>query len=319
MFPSAPWPKRKTWTREPVDPASTMTAKTSSLAVGLWWPSMGASAPASEGWAPRASAAAELRWWWGCCCCWFGEVENGAACEETSGKEGGCERANSAPRTRSWAVWVWCFFEGGGEEVGHRAPRLFLSKTKKGEKTRWKWRVQRPLQSFSNSSDPCPHKQMPVQCGPRNRKPFQRAEGSGNGEREKLRAIRRALTANRATSLSFPLAFSRVLKPPLPFSYRGRDRQHGIPLPSGETRPERARAAPGRRAIHRTRQRRRRSRRRRRCCCSRCRDGAGPVRGGELFSGRGGGGCGPARPQTCCAAGGARGQREGKRERGRIR
>lgn len=137
--------------------------------------------------------------------------------------------------------------------------------------------------------------------------------------REKLRAIRRALTANRATSLSFPLAFSRVLKPPLPFSYRGRDRQHGIPLPSGEARPERARAAPGRRAIHRTRRRRRRSRRRRRCCCSRCRDGAGPVRGGELFSGRGGGGCGPARPQTCCAAGGARGQREGKRERGRIR
>lgn len=157
------------------------------------------------------------------------------------------------------------------------------------------------------------------QCGPRNGKPFQQAEGSGNGEREKLRAIRRALTANRATSLSFPLAFSRVLKPPLPFSYRGRDRQHGIPLPSGEARPERARAAPGRRAIHRTRRRRRRSRRRRRCCCSRCRDGAGPVRGGELFSGRGGGGCGPARPQTCCAAGGARGQREGKRERGRIR
>lgn len=147
-------------------------------------------------------------------------------------------------------------------------------------------------------------------------KPFPRTERSGErgtGTRGRSRN-RGALTIKQSPFLFRPSRFrSRSASPAS--SYRRHDSQHGAPLPAEETRPERTGDVPRRWAIHRTcccccsR--------RRRCCCRRDGDAA-PVRGGELISGEGRRRCGAARAQTCCAAGGARGQREReKRERER--
>lgn len=327
-----PWPKRKTCTREPVEPASTTTAKTSSLAAALWWPSMGASAPASDGWLPRASEAdteaEELRW---CCCCGFDELEKVAACEgETSGRERGWERANSAPRTRSWRGWFGVLGvrrranrgeKKNEEEVENRA--LPLSRKKERTKTRFEVGASSarcsPFQPLPTRVNTGPNRSR---GGPRGGKPFQRAQGGGRNVRGERREREVAESIRQRALTNSPSALSRSRAPKSHLSYRCDDRQHGVPLPSGEARPERARAAPGRRAIHRTRRRRSccsRSRRRRRCCC-RWDGAAAPVRGDELFSGRGRRRrCGPARAQTCCAAGGVRSQRERERERERKR
>jgi hypothetical protein len=107
----------------------------------------------------------ELRW---------GEFENGvAACDETSGSEGGCERANSAPMRRSW--WWWWWKRKGGrreeEEVKKKrnekkkrskrqefAPSRRFEKKKKNQKNQSKCRLQRPLHPLSASSSGSRHR-----------------------------------------------------------------------------------------------------------------------------------------------------------------
>ena len=171
---------------------------------------MGASAPAREGWLDRASAEEmeeeeeeeELRW---------GEFENGvAACDETSGSEGGCERANSAPMRRSW--WWWWWKRKGGrreeEEVKKkrnekkkRSKRQEFAPSRRFEKKKKNQKNQLEIPPSSARYIPSPPLPAGLDTGlnfPQGKtakgKPFQHAKGSWNGVRKEGRKLRRDRT-----------------------------------------------------------------------------------------------------------------------------
>ena len=247
---------------------------------------MGASVPASEGWLPSvaaavaaaavvAAAAAAADPW---CCFALGELEKGAACEETSGREGGCERANSAPRTRSyWVFWITerrkereREREGEEKEQTNKQTNERTKKKKKKKKKRWRSKcpllffseggvvgsrrksgLQHPLQPLSVSYDQLRHRPKPLpsqnrgwKAVPESGERCDAARGGKlwSGERSRPEALtieHSPLSLSRFVPRAFSRSASRVFLPASRQSVR-----RSCPRGRGATRTSQSRSWP---------------------------------------------------------------------------